>query len=151
MAVSINKQSLLAVVAEEISRAAGRSYSEDGVSLYDAIVQKSRDKDFVERTLQESADVICSACSRFLDHSYDREEDGAITFEIQESGRRGKATLFENLIRSSLVNLIVSKYMSNAQQTDWAQKYNDMAASNISMLAKELYLKLPPKRMEEQQ
>lgn len=146
MAVSINKKSLLAVVDEEISRAAGRSYSEDGVSLYDAIVQKSRDKDFVERTLQESADVICSACSRFLDHSYEREEDGAIVFEIQESDRRRKATLFENLIRSSLVNLVVSKYMSKAQQEDWAKKYNDMAASNITMLAKELYHKSPPTR-----
>ena len=151
MAVIINKKLLLAVVDEEISRAAGRSYSEDGVSLYDAIVKKSRDNEFVERTLQESTDVICSACSRFLDHTYDREENGEIVFEIQGNDRRSKATLYENLIRSSLVNLMVSKYMSKSQQTEWAQKYDEMASLNLKMLIKELYGKMPPKRMEEKQ
>lgn len=149
MIISIDIEQLKATIEEETSRVASRSYAEDGSSLYDAIVIKSRDKEFVERTLQESADVICSACSRFLDHSYDRVVDGAIVFKTQESYRRSKATLFENLIRSSLVNLIVSKYMSNAQQDDWAKKYDEMASLNLKMLIKEIYGKMPPKRMEE--
>ena len=149
MIISIDIEQLKATIEEETSRVASRSYAEDGSSLYDAIVIKSRDKEFVERTLQESADVICSACSRFLDHSYGRVVDGAIVFKTQESYRRSKATLFENLIRSSLVNLIVSKYMSNAQQDDWAKKYDEMASLNLKMLIKEIYGKMPPKRMEE--
>lgn len=151
MIITIDIANLKAIIEEEISRVADRSYSEDGTSLYDAIVKKSRDEGTVDRSIEESVSAVRSACARFLDLSH-KEEGENIEFKFVLTERRAlkKDVFYENLIRSTLVHLVVSRYLNMAQQDEYAKKYDELASLNIKMLVKELYGKMPPTRKEDQ-
>lgn len=150
MIISIDIEQLKATIEEETSRVASRSYAEDGSSLYDAIVIKSRDKDLIDRKITEAATTVRSATERFLDLSH-TEADGKLEFKFVLTGRRAAKTdvFYANLIRSILVQLVIAKYLGMDQQDVYAQKYDEMASLNLKMLIKEVYGKMPPKRMEE--
>lgn len=150
MVISIDVAQLKATIEEETSRVASRSYAEDGSSLYDAIVIKSRDKDLIDRKITEAATAVRSATERFLDLSH-TEADGKLEFKFVLTERRAmkKDIFYANLIRSILVQLVIAKYLGMDQQDVYAQKYDEMASLNLKMLIKEVYGKMPPKRMEE--
>lgn len=150
MIISIDIEQLKATIKEETSRVAARSYAEDGSSLYDAIVIKSRDKDLIDRTITEAATTVRSATGRFLDLSH-TDADGKLEFKFVLTERRAAKTdvFYANLIRSILVQLVVANYLNKDMQDVYAQKYDEMASLNLKMLIKEVYGKMPPKRMEE--
>ena len=150
MIISIDIEQLKETIKEETSRVASRSYAEDGSSLYDAIVIKSRDKDLIDRKITEAATTVRSATERFLDLSH-TEADGKLEFNFVLTGRRAAKTdvFYANLIRSILVQLVIAMYLGMDQQDVYAQKYDEMASLNLKMLIKEVYGKMPPKRMEE--
>lgn len=150
MIIRIDIEQLKETIKEETSRVASRSYAEDGSSLYDAIVIKSRDKDLIDRKITEAATTVRSAAGRFLDLSH-TEADGKLEFKFVLTGRRAVKTdvFYANLIRSILAQLVIAKYLSMDQQDVYAQKYDEMASLNLKMLIKEVYGKMPPKRMEE--
>ena len=150
MTISIDIEQLKTTIKEETSRVASRSYAEDGSSLYDAIVIKSRDKDLIDRTITEAATTVRSATGRFLDLSH-TDADGKLEFKFVLTERRAAKTdvFYANLIRSILVQLVVANYLNRDLQDVYAQKYDEMASLNLKMLIKEVYGKMPPKRMEE--
>ncbi len=150
MTISIDIEQLKTTIKEETSRVASRSYAEDGSSLYDAIVIKSRDKDLIDRTITEAATTVRSAAGRFLDLSH-TDADGKLEFKFVLTERRAAKTdvFYANLIRSILVQLVVANYLNKDMQDVYAQKYDEMASLNLKMLIKEVYGKMPPKRMEE--
>lgn len=150
MIISIDIEQLKATIKEETSRVASRSYAEDGSSLYDAIVIKSRDKDLIDRTITEAATTVRSATGRFLDLSH-IDAEGKLEFKFVLTERRSAKTniFYANLIRSILVQLVVANYLNKDLQDVYAQKYDEMASLNLKMLIKEIYGKMPPKRMEE--
>lgn len=150
MTISIDIEQLKTTIKEETSRVASRSYAEDGSSLYDAIVIKSRDKDLIDRTITEAATTVRSATGRFLDLSH-TDADGKLEFKFVLTERRAAKTdvFYANLIRSILVQLVVANYLNKDMQDVYAQKYDEMASLNLKMLIKEVYGKMPPKRMEE--
>lgn len=150
MTISIDIEQLKTTIKEETSRVASRSYAEDGSSLYDAIVIKSRDKDLIDRTITEAATTVRSAAGRFLDLSH-TDADGKLEFKFVLTERRAAKTdiFYANLIRSILVQLVVANYLNKDMQDVYAQKYDEMASLNLKMLIKEIYGKMPPKRMEE--
>lgn len=152
MIISIDVAQLKATIEEETSRVASRSYAEDGSSLYDAIVIKSRDKDLIDRTIIEAATTVRSASERFLDLSH-AEAQGKLEFKFVLTERRAakKDIFYANLIRSILVQLVIASYLNKDLQVEYAQRYDEMASLNLKMLIKELYGKMPPKRMEEKQ
>lgn len=53
MEIKLSKSELVEIINEDIDRLAARSYSEDGVSLFDGIRIKSRDKGVQGRMLEE--------------------------------------------------------------------------------------------------
>ena len=150
MIIRIDIEKLKATIEEETSRVASRSYAEDGSSLYDAIVIKSRDNDSIDRKITEAATTVRSAAGRFLDLSH-TDAEGKLDFAFVLTERRAmkKDIFYANLIRSILVQLVLTKYLSMDQQDAYAQKYDEMASLNLKMLIKEVYGKMPPKRMEE--
>lgn len=150
MIISIDIAQLKEAIKEETSRVASRSYAEDGSSLYDAIVIKSRDADLIDRTITEAATVVRSATERFLDLSHEDAEN-RLEFKFILSERRNlkKDVFFNNLVRSILVHLVTATYLKKDLQEVHAQRYDEMAALNLKMLIKEVYGKMPPKRMEE--
>ena len=150
MIISIDIAQLKATIEEETSRVASRSYSEDGTSLYDVIVIKSRDKDLINRTITEATTVVRSATEKFLDLSH-VDTDGKLEFKFVLTQRRSAKTniFYANLIRSILVQLVIASYLNKDQQVDEAKKYDEMASLNLKMLIKEVYSKMPPKRMED--
>lgn len=150
MIISIDIEQLKATIEEETSRVAARSYAEDGSSLYDAIVIKSRDNDSIDRKITEAATTVRSAAERFIDLSH-TDAEGKLEFKFVLTERRAmkKDIFYANLIRSILVQLVLTKYLSMDQQDVYAQKYDEMASLNLKMLIKEVYGKMPPKRMEE--
>lgn len=62
MEYTIDKDSLLEAVKEEVARAASREFSDDGTSLYDAIWPKSSDDGILSSLLDES---LLTVQSRF--------------------------------------------------------------------------------------
>lgn len=51
----IDKESLYALVDEEVSHVADEAYTEDGTALYDSIVLTEKDKGTVERLMDDAA------------------------------------------------------------------------------------------------
>lgn len=60
MEYTIDKESLYALVDEEVSKVADDAYSEGGQSLYDSIVLTQKDKTTVERFMDDAADQLAS-------------------------------------------------------------------------------------------
>ena len=150
MIISIDIAQLKATIEEETSRVAARSYAEDGSSLYDAIVIKSRDKDLIDRTIIETVTTVRSAIEKFLDFSH-IEAEGKLEFKFILTERRAmkKDVFYANLIRNILVQLVIANYLNRDMQVEDAKRYDEMAALNMKMLIKEVYSKMPPKRMKE--
>lgn len=54
----INKTALWDRVYEEVSRVADEAYSEDGTSLYDSVILTERDRDKVDRLLDDAVNAF---------------------------------------------------------------------------------------------
>ena len=91
MNISIDKTTLLTNIEEEISRVASRAYAEDGSSLYDAIVKKSRDGGFIDREVSKATAVVQSACGKYLDMSSSQVEQ-LISFGLTLTERKKPIT-----------------------------------------------------------
>jgi hypothetical protein len=55
---TINKASLWDGIDEEVSRAADEAYGEDGSSLYDSVVLTERDRDTVNRFIDDAVNLL---------------------------------------------------------------------------------------------
>lgn len=56
----LNEQEVLAVVDEEIARAADSAYSEDGTSLYDSVINTERDAATISRLMGDAMRTFAS-------------------------------------------------------------------------------------------
>lgn len=58
MDYSIDKDALWDLIDEEVSRVADKAYGEDGTSLYDSVVLTSRDKNLVNRFIDDAVSAM---------------------------------------------------------------------------------------------
>lgn len=80
MEYTVDSEKIMAVVEEEVSRVASRSYSDDGSALYDGIRTISRDKDTLYRMLSDMFVVIMSRFRLFLSEM----SENAIAFALPD-------------------------------------------------------------------
>lgn len=59
----VSTTALYSAIEKEISRAAATMYSDDGVSLFDALKVTSRDEDTIEEYIEDSKDAILATMS----------------------------------------------------------------------------------------
>lgn len=144
MDIEIIYSKLDEAVSEEISRVAARTYSDDGASLYDGLVQLSRDKNVMKIFKREALAVVQAAIVRFIAQVTEKEDVIIFSFFGSERRLRGKKNIIETLIKSALAKAIISKYFLEKQQEGLASTFDEMAASDIQSLIKNLYEKASP-------
>lgn len=151
MEFKIEYDKIIAIAAEDVSREGAQAYSDDGVSLYDAIRMVSRDEAKKKRLMSEvlvSVRILCNRLVRHVDTIADdtEEEETSFIFDLEMSPRRaaGKGESLKTSFRSLTVNLFLNKYFTSKNQTDLATKYDAAALADVNTIAKLLYEKLPP-------
>lgn len=151
MEFKIEYDKIIAIAAEDVSREGAQAYSDDGVSLYDAIRMVSRDEAKKKRLMAEvlvSVRVLCNRLVRHVDTIADdtEEEETSFYFDLEMSPRRaaGKGESLKTSFRSLTVNLFLNKYFTSKNQTELASKYDAAALADVNTIAKLLYEKLPP-------
>ena len=151
MEFKIEYDKIIAIAAEDVSREGAQAYSDDGVSLYDAIRMVSRDEAKKKRLMSEvlvSVRILCNRLVRHVDTTADdtEEEETSFIFDLDMSPRRaaGKGESLKTSFRSLTVNLFLNKYFTSKNQTDLATKYDAAALADVNTIAKLLYEKLPP-------
>lgn len=151
MEFKIEYDKIIAIAAEDVSREGAQAYSEDGVSLYDAIRMVSRDEAKKKRLMSEvlvSVRILCNRLVRHVDTIADdtEEEETSFIFDLDMSPRRaaGKGESLKTSFRSLTVNLFLNKYFTSKNQTELASKYDAAALADVNTIAKLLYEKLPP-------
>lgn len=82
MDYQLNYASIKAVIEEEISRVASRSYSSDGASQYDSIRLVSRDDGTLKRLLDDAVNILLSRFRLFASVSY--EDETTVTFNLPD-------------------------------------------------------------------
>ena len=155
MEYKIEYSTIMATAEDIVSREAAQTYTAEGMSLYDDIRMVSRDESTKKRLMSEVLVSIRTLCNRLIKHTSlltegDGEEQTSFYFELEMSPRReaGKGESLKTLFRSLVVNLFLSKYFSAKNQADLANKYDAFALSDVQVVAKLLYEKLPPEYPE---
>ena len=151
MEFKIEYDKIIAIAAEDVSREGAQAYSDDGVSLYDAIRMVSRDEAKKKRLMAEVLVSVRVLCNRLVRHvatiaDDTEEEETSFYFDLEMSPRRaaGKGESLKTSFRSLTVNLFLNKYFTSKNQTDLAAKYDAAALADVNTIAKLLYEKLPP-------
>ena len=151
MEFKIEYDKIIAIAAEDVSREGAQAYSDDGVSLYDAIRMVSRDEAKKKRLMSEvlvSVRILCNRLVRHVDTIANdtEEEETSFIFDLDMSPRRaaGKGESLKTSFRSLTVNLFLNKYFTSKNQTELASKYDAAALADVNTIAKLLYEKLPP-------
>lgn len=151
MEFKIEYDKIIAIAAEDVSREGAQAYSDDGVSLYDAIRMVSRDEAKKKRLMSEVLVSVRILCNRLVRHvatiaDDTEEEETSFIFDLDMSPRRaaGKGESLKTSFRSLTVNLFLNKYFTSKNQTELASKYDAAALADVNTIAKLLYEKLPP-------
>lgn len=129
MEIKLSKSELVEIINEDIDRLAARSYSEDGVSLFDGIRIKSRDKGVQGRMLEEREAKLRGLLAFCLSNKESEEvtdEDNKVVdtnliYDI----------IVENCPKSpSAVSLkvLLRKYLTEAVLYDWYTKHGISAS-----------------------
>lgn len=93
---------LLDFIKEDISRLAGRSYSEDGSSLYDGMKVTSRDEAVLLRMLEDRDAQLRENIAFCLENS--AAESGSLTYNVIDNEVNGFAASLKALLRRYLVD-----------------------------------------------
>lgn len=144
MEYKVNYNSIKAVVEEEISRVASRSYSNDGVALYDNIRLVSRDEDTLKRFLTEAANVLFSRFRLFI--SFSSTDISLVILNLPDLPN-GFEDQIKNILDRYLSLSIVGRWLQECRNEESAM-YIDRA--NVSINEAELLMmtRMPVKRRE---
>lgn len=146
MDIEITIKDFMDSVDEEIARVAAGSYSEDGAPLYDGMKKTSRDEAVMQRLLSEAVAVVQNSMSRFIEEVDTDEDSINFAFSTTDRRTRGKEGMIENLLKSSLAKVLISKYFLEKQQTEPATKFDTLAAADLQMLQNAIYTKTAPSK-----
>lgn len=145
MEIKLSKSELVEIINEDIDRLAARSYSEDGVSLFDGIRIKSRDKGVQGRMLEERCVRLRGLIAFCLGN---KEEEDITEVKKDENGKEvidkngepvlvvtDKNIVYDiveqrcgNVPSASSLKVMLRKYLTDAVLYDWYTKHG-IAAS----------------------
>ena len=146
MDISISKKDVMDSLEREISRAAAGSYAADGTSLYDGLRITSRDSEVMTALMDEALAVLLSALHRFMNaHVTANTLNISLTLEMSERRARAKIDIVPPLVIAFLVKVIISKYFSEKQNQEQAERFDKFAAADMLTLQKSLFEKSAPK------
>lgn len=124
MEIKLSKSELVDIINEDIDRLAARSYSEEGVSLFDAIRIKSRDKGVQGRMLEER-DVRLRELISFCLGAKETEEvknekgdvvDTELVYDIIEEN-------YSKSLSAASLKVLLRKYLTDSVLYDWYTKH----------------------------
>jgi hypothetical protein len=122
MEIKLSKYELVEIINEDIDRLAARSYTEEGVSLFDAMRIKSRDKGVQDRMLEER-DVklrgflaFCLGTKESESFVNEGKADTYIIYDIKEEK-------CSNVPSASSMKVMLRKYLTDAVLYDWYTKH----------------------------
>lgn len=95
---------LLTSVQEEISRVAARSYTPEGLSLYDSIRATSRDDDTLNRMISDVLDTILARFRDFISSI----SDAAIVFNLPDLPAGFGSKISSELDRAITMGVVAS-------------------------------------------
>ena len=128
MEIKISKKDLVEIINEDIDRLAARSYSEEGVSLYDGIRITSRDARVMGRMLEERDAKLRSFLAFCLG---DKESEDVYTKEGEKNVLTDTNLVYaisvENCpktLSSSSLKVLLRKYLVDGVLFDWYTKHN---------------------------
>lgn len=106
----------------------------------------------VARCIQESVASVSAMLLRFMPAQATGNEsdmlsgmdDAILVLEPSERRWPGKAKAIADVTHSLIVNMSLSKYYGTINQNELADKRNKLASSDVAILNKLLYEKLPP-------
>lgn len=138
MEIKLNRADLIEIINEDIDRLAARSYSDDGVSLFDGIRIKSRDKGVQGRMLEERDARLRSLIAFCLG---DKEEEDVIEISKDKDGKDIQTITGKNIVYEimdgkcskpspSTMKVLLRKYLTDAVLYDWYTKHG--IASSIT-------------------
>ena len=125
MEIKLSISELVDIINEDIDRLAARSYSQEGVSLYDGIKVTSRDKGVMNRMLEER-DARLRGFLSFCLGSKESEEvkdektgatDTNLVYEIKEESCPKTPS-------ASSLKVLFRKYLTDSVLYDWYTKHS---------------------------
>lgn len=123
MEIKLSKSELVDIINEDIDRLAARSYSEEGVSLFDAIRIKSRDKGVQSRMLEER-DVRLRGLMSFCLGTKESET------ETNDAGETNTILVYDIIeancsktLSASSLRVLLRKYLTDSVLFDWYTKH----------------------------
>lgn len=142
MEIKFRKSELVDIINEDIDRLAARTYSEEGVSLFDGIRVKSRDKGVQGRMLEERSVRLRDLLAFCLS---DKEAE-----DVMEDGKAVDTCLVYDIVvencpkapSASSLKVMLRKYLTEGTLYDWYTKhgivssitYEDVEAQEIKLV-----------------
>lgn len=124
MEIKLSKSELVEIINEDIDRLAARSYSEDGVSLFDGIRIKSRDKGVQGRMLEERdaklRGLIAFCLGSKESEGMTDEKGTVIGTNVVYDIREDKCSKVPSM---SVLKVMLRKYLTDAVLYDWYTKH----------------------------
>lgn len=133
----INKKKILPLIEKEIARVAAAAFSEDGVPLYDGIINTSRDTDTLKEMIDDAKTALVTRFSDVATMTSDLLE-----FDIPEERTHDIMTIGNVIDRFVVMNVcsawMLQKYVPKAEE------YGARSTDAINKIERLLYEKLPP-------
>lgn len=128
---------LLELIKKEIARTAASVYSDDGTTLYDAIIYTSRDEDTILEMINDAQSMLVAKFSDIASISGDFME-----FNIPDERTHDNTTIGPVINRFIVMN--VCHTWMNQKYKPKAEEYGVRSSDALNKIDKLLYEKLPP-------
>lgn len=133
----IDTDAVLEVVREEVSRVAAAAYTEEGTSMYDAIIITSKDFNVLEHLIEDSVSALLTRFSGIA-----TKDKYTIYFDLPDSRSHGMDVIAPEIDRFLAMNTcaawLLQKYKSEAES------YGVRAKDALGKAEQLMYEILPP-------
>lgn len=133
----INKKKIVPLIEREVSRVAASAFADDGTSLYDAIVIKSRDAETINEMIDDAATAMLTRLSNIAAYT-----SGLFEFDIPEDRTHDIMTIGKVIERFIVMNVcsawMIQKYIAKAEE------YGARSTDALNKVERLLHEKLPP-------
>jgi len=133
---TIDRDAILEVVDEEVSRIADSAYGEDGTPLYDFVTITDRDADPLDRLV---SDAVASVAARFRDvcrHSVSGGSE-ALEFYVPDFDETNNGDLAEDEISRYIIYSVTAKFLAQrhpASVPEYTDRANAALQKAVSIL-----------------
>lgn len=131
----------------DIARAAASAHAENGDSLYDALVNTSRDEEVLEAMLVDAIHGLVTTTADISSLNVDDEDLSyeSIQFEVPDFNDTYEVAL-NNAIDAALANSVTASWFIEHKYQDMATVYADKTKASIDKVVRLLYTRKKPAR-----